>query len=166
MEFEIIEDLEEQYLIEVFSEDSYYDPDAPSKLYRYTGSTELKNDQIVQYFIEKIIEGDLYEGLGAIRASEANTLLGQMAMFRKEGKLKQQENSSTEAKKYSKELIDFLGVRTEYYSNVDSIDNPHDQPGFVIHNTMLYEHHDSICLIAINEKYLLCIEQSWNYGGE
>lgn len=166
MEFEIIEDLEEQYLIEVFSEDSYYDPDAPSKLYRYTKATNLTNDQIVQCFIEEILDGDTYEDLGAIRASEATILLRQMAMFRKDGKLKQQENSSTEAKKYTKQLIDFLGVDTAYYSNVDSIDNPHDKPGFVVHNTMLYEHHDSIFFIAVHKEYLLCIEQSWNYGGE
>lgn len=42
-----------------------------------------------------------------------------------------------------------------------------DGATFVAHNdSILYSHHDSICCSAINEKYLLFLEQSCNYGGE
>jgi hypothetical protein len=166
MKFKIIEDLEEQYLITVFSDDSYADPDEPSKFYDHAAFVNFSKDELVAYFIEDILEGNTYEGLSDLSVSKAPILLRQMGMFRKNEKKKELVNSSTEAKQYTKELLDFLGPKTAYYTNVDAVDQPHDQPGFVTHNSDMYGHNDSICFIAVNEKYFLFIEQQWNFGGE
>lgn len=159
-------DLEAADLISIFCPYSYADPDEPSAFYDYSALSNCTNDRIVATFIEEVLEGDEYQDLGTISAFKAEQLLRQMAMYRKEGKKKKQENSSTEAKQYTRELTNFLGLKTEYYTNADVVHAPHDYPGFVVHNDSMYSHHDSICFIAVNDKYLLFMEQEWNYGGE
>jgi hypothetical protein len=166
MKFKIIDNLEESDLIEFFSEDSYSDPDLPSKLYDYSALPKLSKDKIVNHFIEEVLEGDSYENLNDLSVSKVSVLLRQMAMFRKKGNKKIMVNPSTDAKQYTRELIAFLGPKTVCYTNVDSIDNPHDKPSLVIRNTYCYEYFEAICFIAVNEKYLLFIEQRWNFGGE
>ncbi|MGH1339859.1 MAG: hypothetical protein ACRBFS_27320 [Aureispira sp.] len=166
MRFKAIIELEETDLISVFCSYAYGDPDEPNAFYDYTALSDYTNDCIVVDFIEDVLGGDEYKELGTISAFKAEQLLRQMAMFRKDGKKKEKENSSTEAKYYTKQLTDFLGLKTEYYTNAGAVHAPHDDPGFVVHNESMYSHHDSICLIAINKKYLLFMEQTWNYGGE
>jgi len=160
--FNVVTEFEEQYLINVFTGDSF----EPNLLYEYDTSSGIIYDRLIEHFVDDILDGDGYKNWDRISDKQASILLRQMAMFRKENGRKEQVNTSTEAKYYTTELLTLLGNKTEYYTNVDSIEYPHDKPGFVEHNSQMYSHHDSICFIAINAKNFLFMEQTWNFGGE
>lgn len=167
MKFIVHDDWDDADLIEVFTDSSYSDPDESSKLFTFPDLVGLSNDELVEEFNIERLDGNEYEDLGTISSSKASDLLRQMAMFRmNEKNMKKQSYTSEEARDYTRQLLELMGKSTEYYSNVDSISNPHDNPGRVVLNEPMYCYYDSICLIAINKERFLFLEQYWNFQGE
>lgn len=162
--FIIIED-ENNALLEPFSHVESWDPDAVSKIYSPLKIGKVSNEFLIQSFVNEILEEDYVEKIYLISDKKATILLRQMAMFEiSSNNKKTRVYNSSEAKLASQTLISFMGKDTEFFTNVLSIDHPHDNPGRVLTEDSdgIY---DSISFWAINKKYFVFINQVWNHRG-
>jgi len=126
---------------------------------------KVSNRQLIDAFISEVGGGEQYEMYGKIEfisASEAQMLLRQMAMFKigRQNK-KEKEYTPQEAKLAANEMMAFIGSRAEFYTNVTSVDLPHDNPGRVMSSDSDCTY-NAISFFAINDNYLIFIEQHWH----
>jgi hypothetical protein len=155
--------IEENSLIEAFTH--FYE--AGGNIFSSPLLGKVSNRNLINTFISEVMGGEQYEvyaPIDLISESEARMLLRQMAMFRIHGKNKKEKHyTPAEAKLAANEMMAFLGSHAEFYTNVLSVDLPHDNPGRVMSSDSEGTC-NSITLFAINDKYLIYIEQYWTDG--
>lgn len=125
---------------------------------------KVSSKKLIDAFLLEVQGGEQYEmyrKVDSIPESEAHMLLRQMAMFRIRRNKKERLYTPSEAKLATGELMAFIGSRAEFYTNVLSVDLPHDNPGRVMSSDSEGTHH-SIALFVITDKYLIFIEQTWH----
>lgn len=151
-------DLEENRLLQAFT---HSDSIGIDSFYTSPFIGKISHEQLISGFIRELVTDYFYTKIDYISARSASTLLRQMALFRKdyEGK-KIQVCQTADAKSDTQALLDFLGPKTAFYSNVQSFDNPHDHPGIVMSSDSESTYKTS-CLFAITEDRFLFISQYW-----
>lgn len=163
----------EHFTAELIEEDSLIVPFDHRDEYAIFSSTLLNkvpNKKLIDAFILEVLGGEqyeLYEKIGFISASEAQMLLRQMAMFhvkwqaKKQRYEKEKQYTPSEAKLAAAELMAFLGNQAEFYTNVQSVSLPHDNPGRVMSSDSEGTFH-AISLFIITGKYFIFINQTWH----
>ena len=162
----LITEREENALIEAFSHEAFWDPDSLSKIYAYSGSDSVSDEALIESFIEDVLDGDYFnDSIKSISQKNAAALLRQMAMFEADDSgSKVKHHTPNEAKQVTDLLMDFTGPKAAFFTNVLSVENPHDRPGEVMTNGSDGSYL-SISFWAINEECIIFIHQAWNYSG-
>jgi hypothetical protein len=149
---------EESRLLEPFSHQEYWDSN--SHIYTSSLLNTLTNEKLITNFIFEILGGEQHEAYACISKEKANILLRQMAMFEVRANKKRQLFNVSEAKLATNLLLNFIGPKAEFFTNAQSIEQPHDNPGKVMSNDSESTYR-SICFFAINENYIVFINQYW-----
>lgn len=160
------EDIDENSLVSPFHHRDEYD----SYIFSSPLLGKVPNKKLIDAFILEVLGGEqyeMYEKIGFISASEAQMLLRQMAMFdvkwqpKKQRYEKEKQYTPSEAKLAAAGLMAFLGNQVEFYTNVQSVSLPHDNPGRVMTNDSEGTF-NAISLFIITGKYLIFISQTWH----
>ncbi len=152
-------EIDEQRLLEAFSHQAYWD--SSSLIYTSPLLHTISNEKLMALFIRDMLGGEQHKEYQFLTRGNAHILLRQLAMFNIDWKgNKTQPYNSSEAKLAAALLLDFTGPKAEYFTNAESIGNPHDNPGWVSSQDS-ESTYKSICFFAINESYLVFINQYW-----
>ncbi len=151
-------DLEENNLIRAFTHtdsgnaDSFYFSELIGK---------ISDEQLISRFTTEVLDEYFYTDIEYISGNKAAMLLRQMAMFKKDYKGKRtQICNSSDAKIDTSALLDFLGPKAAFYTNAQSMEHPHDNPGIVLSSDS-ESSYKTICIFVVTEDRFLFISQYW-----
>ena len=155
------QDIEETDLLYAFSHGDRWD-DSSCGIYTSPLLGIMANEKLIPLFIQEMVAHEQHGDYEVITQNRANDLLRQMAMFEMKWgeRIKTQLYTSSEAKLATKLLMDFIGNRAEFFTNVSSIDHPHDSPGTAMSDDSEATY-SCICFYAFNENYIIHIGQYW-----
>lgn len=150
-------DIEENALLAPFSHQDYWDLDVESKIYISSFIGSVSNESLIKLFVKEVLKEQYYDSLRSISEKKARHLLRQMAMFEITVSNKRNRSyTSSEAKLASRLLIEFIGESADFFTNVLSIEFPHDNAGLVM-SADSDGMHDAISFFGINSEYLFFI---------